>query len=201
MDRARSGIEHEHEHEHEHEEERAQQLAAKKSSASERDEKEQTDPGRAPIHGEHDDEVTANGARAAAAPAPAPAPPAPAQPATSTAPSTPPAAAAPAPPAVPATPAYVSADAVGGKVRARGAIRATPVPTPAPEKKKAPAAAPNRSSIELDPELAAEVAAAMPYESTLITRNPLLDKDAAPQRTTAPRDDEDTNPGARRPRR
>ena len=100
-----------------------------------------------------------------------------------------------------------------GKVRAPGAVRATPVATPPPpqapaqpaEKKRAPApsapsrpvvpmtAAPN-SSIQLDPELAAEMEAALPYESTLITRNPLLN--------AQPVADEDaTNPGARRPPR
>ena len=46
------------------------------------------------------------------------------------------------------------------------------------------------SSVELDPELQAEVDARMPNESTLITRNPLLDERRDPS--------EDTQPGIRR---
>ncbi len=102
-----------------------------------------------------------------------------------------------------------SAPSSTGKVRAPGAVRATPVATPPPplpaEKKRAPApsaasrppapmtAAPN-SSIQLDPELAAEMEASLPYESTLITRNPLLKAQPAV-------DEDATNPGARRPPR
>ncbi len=52
------------------------------------------------------------------------------------------------------------------------------------------------ASIELHPELAAEVERAMPTESTLITRNPLLDR-PAPARPL----DEDTHPGRRAPKR
>jgi pilus assembly protein CpaF len=106
------------------------------------------------------------------------------------------------------------------KVRAPGAVRTTtlpgppprrptstphapqqaappPVVTPAPPPRPAPQS--SGSSIELDPELQAEVEASLPYESTLITRNPLLE-----QRPSAPardRDEESTNPGARHPRR
>ena len=57
------------------------------------------------------------------------------------------------------------------------------VATPPPPKAPAP-----QRSIELDPDLQAEVERRLPNESTLITRNPL-------QR----RDDEDTQPGRRRP--
>src|SRR5262249_10287002 len=57
---------------------------------------------------------------------------------------------------------------------------------PPPKKVSTPPPAPSvaKSSIELDPELQAEVEARLPHESTLITRNPL--------------DDEDTQPGTRR---
>ena len=114
------------------------------------------------------------------------------------------------------------APASAGKARAPGAVRSTTVPTPAPptaapEKKKVPPshpstsllavqqpsaiiAAPRPSSIEIEPELAAEIAASMPYESTLITRNPLLDRDPPAQKRVAGLADEDTNPGARRRR-
>jgi pilus assembly protein CpaF len=117
------------------------------------------------------------------------------------------------------------APASAGKPRAPGAVRSTTVPTPAPptsgpEKKKVPPshpaaaalsplpaqqpgaiiAAPRPSSIEIEPELAAEIAASMPYESTLITRNPLLDRDPPAQKRVAGLADEDTNPGARRRR-
>ena len=49
--------------------------------------------------------------------------------------------------------------------------------------------------MQLDPEMAAEVERAMPTESTLITRNPLLDRTA-----TRPADEE-THPGRRAPKR
>ena len=76
----------------------------------------------------------------------------------------------------------------------------SPAPSLAPSVTPDPARAssgPSVSTIQLDPELAAEVAAAMPYESTLITRNPLLDKTPPPVK----QDDDATNPGARRPTR
>jgi pilus assembly protein CpaF len=104
------------------------------------------------------------------------------------------------------------------KVRAPGAVRSTTLPGPPPRRppsvppaaqqgSEPPPQAPlpqvrpepvsSGSSIELDPELQAEVEAALPYESTLITRNPLLE-----QRPSSPgrdrRDDESTNPGIRR---
>src|SRR4051812_39010869 len=61
-----------------------------------------------------------------------------------------------------------------------------PPPPAAPSKKTEAPRTPD-SSIELDPELQAEVEARLPTESTLITRNPLSE----------PRD-EDTQPGTRR---
>ncbi len=108
------------------------------------------------------------------------------------------------------------------KVRAPGAVRTTTLPGPPPRRPPSPPQAPQApqapqqsappspapvrpapqssgASIELDPELQAEVEAALPYESTLITRNPLLE-----QRPAAPaqaRDEESTNPGSRHPRR
>jgi pilus assembly protein CpaF len=103
------------------------------------------------------------------------------------------------PPALPVPPAEP------GKVRAPGAVRTTTLSgprkpagaaapaTPPPPVKKEPSS--GGSSIELDPDLEAEVEAALPYESTLITRNPLLE-----QRPSA-REDETTNPGARHPRK
>ncbi len=140
--------------------------------------------------------------------------------------SAPPGASPPSPPSAPAAPGapHPATLSSPGKARAPGAVRVTtvpapaatpapvapaPVPTPVPERKRSPAPSlapsvtpspqrtPAPSTIELHPELAAEVAAALPYESTLITRNPLLDREAPP-----PRLDEDaTNPGARRPPR
>ena len=152
----------------------------------------------------------------AAVPLPGPAAPGPAR------------AAAPAsaPPSFPTTtPSLPSFGAEGSppapfnpaKVRAPGAVRTTTLPGPPPRRPPSPPQAPQQSappspappvrpapqssgaSIELDPELQAEVEAALPYESTLITRNPLLQ-----QRPAAPaqaRDEESTNPGSRHPRR
>lgn len=60
-------------------------------------------------------------------------------------------------------------------------------PPPARKSTPAPPVRMPEASIELDPELQAEVDARLPTESTLITRNPL-----------ERRDDEDTQPGTRR---
>ena len=70
--------------------------------------------------------------------------------------------------------------------------RPAPVPSPrpsAPSLRKVVAVPPLREpTIQLDPELQAEVEARLPNESTLITRNPL---ERRPE-------DEDTEPGKRR---
>ena len=95
-----------------------------------------------------------------------------------------------------------------GKVRAPGAVRATTLPGPPPSRRPssnpppapatpAPAPASGESSVQLDPGLQAEVEAALPYESTLITRNPLLEQRPGARSF----DDEATNPGARHPGR
>ncbi|MBS2024417.1 MAG: CpaF family protein [Deltaproteobacteria bacterium] len=158
-----------------------------------------TDAGEEASLADDDDESTSNDlAPAAAAPAPIVPPTVPSLPAVQT----------PKPPA--ARPASAAAaPAASSGVRAPGAVRRTaitpaaqktPVPTPVPERAEAKAPerpAPKKQpvddgpSIQLDPELAAEVEAALPYESTLITRNPLLD--------TRTHDDDATNPGARNP--
>ena len=52
-------------------------------------------------------------------------------------------------------------------------------------------------SIQLEAGLAAELERRLPTESTLITRNPLLES----QRRRAPTDDDDTNPGTRAPQK
>ena len=62
-----------------------------------------------------------------------------------------------------------------------------PATPPPPVRKSTPEPAAASSSIELDPDLQAEVEARLPTESTLITRNPLVD-----------RTDDDTQPGTRR---
>jgi pilus assembly protein CpaF len=84
---------------------------------------------------------------------------------------------APLPPAVEARPRDPEPEQKPGPKRVA-------TPPPAPGNPSAPAVA--KSSIELDPELQAEVEARLPHESTLITRNPL---EAG---------DEDTQPGTRR---
>jgi pilus assembly protein CpaF len=99
--------------------------------------------------------------------------------------------------------------------------RAQPTPTPVPQprarvaspadtdpdlssKRPQPPAAPvarsaaprePEASVQLDPEMAAEVERSLPTESTLITRNPLLDRPASRPA------DEDTHPGRRAPKR
>ena len=67
------------------------------------------------------------------------------------------------------------------------AARKTPPPAAAAAAAAAPKKAGAEKSIELDPDLEAEVEARLPHESTLITRNPLRRKE-----------DEDTQPGRRR---
>lgn len=131
-------------------------------------------------------------------PTPTPAPPPSPSPAPATPPPTARPAAAPRPPAARPAPAPpVPAAASASKVRAPGAVRSTPLP-PAPPAPKTPPPAPrvlaDEPSIQLDPELAAEVEAALPYESTLITRNPLLEQQRAA-------DEDATNPGVRNPTR
>ena len=80
--------------------------------------------------------------------------------------------------------------------------RPAPTEAEAPEErqqavpmKRAAPTAPDAASVQLDPEMAAEVERALPHESTLITRNPLLDR--APPRPL----DEDTHPRAKAPKR
>jgi hypothetical protein len=84
----------------------------------------------------------------------------------------------------------------GRRPHAPGAVRSTTLAqAPAPRRPTSNPPAPAEPSIQLDPQLQAEVEAALPYESTLITRNPLLEQ----QRPRG--DEDDTSPGARYPGR
>ena len=88
----------------------------------------------------------------------------------------------PVAPIVPVAPAAPLASVVGleAPVPAAVAVRAPEAPADS-----------DQPSIQLDPGMAAEVALRLPYESTLITRNPLLDS----------RSDEETRPAGRNPPR
>jgi pilus assembly protein CpaF len=154
-------------------------------------------------------------------PGPAAASPPPAQAPQAAQPAAPSSAPPPFPTTMPSLPSFggeASTPALGGpsKVRAPGAVRTTTLPgppprrpasvpqqaapaTPAPPVRPAPQS--SGSSIELDPELQAEVEAALPYESTLITRNPLLEQRPSAPAQPRDRDEESTNPGSRHPRR
>ena len=97
-----------------------------------------------------------------------------------------------APPAPPPRPPPPAARPAPVKPRPRPAEpepprAAAPAPPPTPEPARPVEPEP---TVQLDPEMAKEVEAAMPHESTLITRNPLLEKT-----------DEDTQPRGRAPRR
>jgi hypothetical protein len=113
-------------------------------------------------------------------------------------------------------PSHPSAAAPPAAARPRaGAVRSTPhgppkrppsSPPGAPhgESQKAAAAAGPQAaeaSIQLDPGMAAEVEAALPFESTLITRNPMLKPKPKAAPADPEKDDETTNPGVRNPLR